>query len=97
MKHRAPAYKKEGEEFLQFSMDDVEDPIHNLPGNVDQMEDADRVTHLVAPKVVDRLVSKQAMQKFEMERFNLNKPNDLDVKNSIMSKLKQVCSFGHLQ
>jgi hypothetical protein len=43
-------------------------------------------------------VSKQAAQKFDVERLNLRKPNELEVGNRYQIKISnQVCSFGELK
>jgi DNA-binding SARP family transcriptional activator len=41
-------------------------------------------------------VSKQAAQKFDVERFNLKKLNELEVRNSNRLRL-QFCSFEELK
>jgi hypothetical protein len=52
----------------------------------------------MAAKLRERLsVIKRVAQKFDMQRFDLRKPNDADVKEQYQGKnYKQVCSFGKL-
>jgi len=50
----------------------------------------------VVAKVRERLaVSKQVAQEFDVERFNLRKLSELEVRKTVMNlDVKQVCSFG---
>jgi len=69
--------------------------------NVRSFQGADRDTdhYLVVVKVKERLaVSKQTEEKFDVERFNLRKLSELQVRKQYQIKtLKQVCSFGELK
>jgi len=55
--------------------------------------------YLVVPKVRERMaVSRQAAQKFDVDRFNLRKLNELEVRKQYQIEItKQVCSFGELK
>jgi hypothetical protein len=41
-------------------------------------------------------VSKQPRQKFDVERFDLKKLNDIEVKEKYQVELKEICSFREL-
>jgi len=61
--------------------------------------DCDTEHYLVVAKVRERLaVSKQAEEKFDVEKFNLRKLSVLQVRKQYQIKIsKQVCSFGELK
>jgi len=61
--------------------------------------DCDTDHYLVVAKVRERLaVSKQAEEKFDVERFNLRKLSELQVRKQYQIEIsKQVCSFGELK
>jgi hypothetical protein len=54
---------------------------------------------LVVSEVRERLaVNKQAAEKFDVERFNLRKLSELEVRKQYQIEiLKQVCYFGELK
>jgi hypothetical protein len=60
--------------------------------------DCDTDHCLVVAKVRERLaISKQAAQKFEGERFNLRKLNELEVRKQYQIEVtNRFCSFGEL-